>query len=181
MHANNQEKVRLNIQQYIASGIIESYVLGLASPEEASQLERLLPFYPELQAALSDFEFQLELFAIQHEEPPPPGLFQKIQDRVRDLPAVRDQPDSHRGHKRNDGSSAEDYIHVRDSSTHIRVHKYWRIAFIVIFILSKLLLAAFIYYFIQYRHSEREMRSLRDQQIKTNKSQLSPETQDNEK
>jgi len=37
--------------------------MGLASPEEASQLERLLPFYPELQSALSDFGFQLELFA----------------------------------------------------------------------------------------------------------------------
>jgi len=56
----------LNIQQYITSGIIETYVMGLASPEEASQLERLLPFYPELQSALSDFGFQLELFAIQH-------------------------------------------------------------------------------------------------------------------
>ncbi|MBN9380749.1 MAG: hypothetical protein J0H74_08295 [Chitinophagaceae bacterium] len=169
----------MKIQQYIASGIIESYVLGLASPEEASQLERLLPFYPELQAALSDFEFQLELFSIQHEEPPPPGLFQKIQDRVRDLPAVKDQPSGH-GERRG-GRSDDDYIHVKENSTHIRVHKYWRIAFIVIFILSKLLLAAFIYYFIQYRHSEREMQTLRDQQVKTNKAQLSPETQDNEK
>lgn len=181
MHANNQEKVRLNIQQYIASGIIESYVLGLASPEEASQLERLLPFYPELQAALSDFGFQLELFAIQHEEPPPPGLFQKIQDRVRDLPVVRDDPNGHENRRGNDGRSADEYLHVRDTSTHIRVHKYWRIAFIVIFILSKLLLIAFIYYFIQYRHSEREMQSLRDQQTKENKVQLSPETQSNVK
>jgi len=48
----------LNIQQYISSGIIEIYVMGLASAEEASQLERLLPFFPELRAALSDFGFQ---------------------------------------------------------------------------------------------------------------------------
>jgi anti-sigma factor RsiW len=75
----------LNIQQYIASGIIESYVLGLASPKEASRLERLLSFYPELQAAVSEFGFQLELFAIQYVEPPPQGLFSRIQDRVREI------------------------------------------------------------------------------------------------
>lgn len=179
MYANNQEKTRLNIQQYITSGIIESYVLGLASPEEVSQLERLLPFYPELQAAVSEFGFQLELFAIQNEEPPPPGLFQKIQDRLPELPAVKDRPPGNgSGHG---GHSADDYIPVKESSTHIRVHKYWRIAFIVIFILSKLLLAAFIYYFIQYRHSEREMQSLREQQAKTEKARLSPESQDNDK
>ena len=57
----------MNIDQYIKSGIIETYVMGLATPEEASQLERLLPFYAELQAAISDFSFQVELFAIQHE------------------------------------------------------------------------------------------------------------------
>jgi len=169
----------LNIQQYIASGIIESYVLGLASSDEASQLERLLPFYPELQAALSDFGFQLELFAIQHEEPPPPGLFSRIQDKVKDLPAIRERPSGHG--TRNGGATGDDYIPVKENSTHIRVHKYWRIAFIVVFILSKLLLAAFIYYFIQYRHSEREMRLLREQQIKANKVQLSPESQDNDK
>jgi len=180
MHANNQERVRLNIQQYIASGIIESYVLGLATPEEASHLERLLPFYPELQAALSDFGFQLELFAIQHEEPPPPGLFLKIQDRVRKLPAVRERPSGDGARARKGGRSEDDYIHVKENSTHIRVHKYWRIAFIVVFILSKLLLAAFIYYFIQYRHSQREMQSLREQQVKEHKVQLSPESQNND-
>lgn len=163
----------MNIQQYIASGIIETYVMGLASAEETSQLERLLPFYPELQAALSDFGFQLELFAIQHEEPPPPGIFQKIQDKVRELPVLRDPERS----GRRAGGKDPGYIHVKESSTHIRVHKYWRIAFIAIFILSKLLLAAFIYYFIQFRHSEHEMQSLKDQQIKTNKADLSPESQ----
>ena len=179
MHANNQEKIRLNIQQYIASGIIESYVLGLASPEEASQLERLLPFYPELQAALSDFGFQLELFAIQHEEPPPPGLFQRIEDRIRDLPAVK-KPSNGQPND-NAGRQGDDFIPIQENSTHIRVHRYWRIAFIIIFILSKLLLAGFIYYFIQYRNSDREVRLLRDQQVKTDKARLSPEAQDNEK
>jgi hypothetical protein len=94
---------------------------------------------------------------------------------------VKDEPDG-KGDRRDNGRrSADEYLHVKDSSTHIRVHKYWRIVFIVIFILSKLLLIAFIYYFLQYRHSEQEMRYLRDQQIKESKGQLSPETQGNVK
>jgi len=171
VHDHHQKKAGLNIQQYIASGIIESYVLGLASPEEASQLERLLPFYPELQAAVSDFGFQVELFAIQHEVPPPPGSFSKIQDRWRELPAVKG-PIRPTG-KGSSGKKENEYVPVKESSTHIRVHKYWRIAFIVVFILSKLLLFGFIYFLLQYRHAERDLRAMQGQQ-KTNKANLSP-------
>ena len=168
----------MNIQQYIASGIIESYVLGLASPDEADQLERLLPFYPELQAAVSDFGFQVELFAIQNEIPPPAGSFSKIQDRWRDLPVVKSPVRS--SGKGSNSKKESEYVPVRESSTHIRVHKYWRIAFIVVFILSKLLLFGFIYFLLQYRHAERDLRAMQDQQ-KTNKANLSPDTQDNDK
>jgi len=148
-------------------------VLGLASPDEASQLERLLPFYPELQAAVSDFGFQVELYAIQNEAPPPSGSFSKIEDRLRELPAVV----RHTGKGSNDKKGNE-YIPVRESSTHIRVHKYWRIAFIVVFILSKLLLIGFIYFLIQYRHAERDLRTIQEH---TNKTNLSPDAQDNDK
>lgn len=168
----------MNIQQYIASGIIESYVLGLTSPDEAAQLERLLPFYPELQAAVSDFGFQVELFAIQCEAPPPPDSFSKIQDRCRDLPMVKNPVRS--TSKWSNSRKESEYVPVRENSTHIRVHKYWRTAFIVVFILSKLLLFGFIYYLLQYRHAERDLRAMQDHQ-KTNKANLSPDTQDNDK
>jgi hypothetical protein len=178
MHAYNPKETRLNIQQYITSGVIETYVMGLASPEEASQLERLLPFYPDLQAAISDFGFQLELFSIQHEEPPPPGTFQKIRDRVRELPAVKSPPIRE---KTRNARQEREYLHVQDSSTHIRVHKYWRVVFIAVFILSKLLLFGFIYYLLQFRHAQRDLRALEDQQVRSNKAQLSADPQDNDK
>ena len=181
MYDHHQKEISLNIQQYIASGIIESYVLGVASPDEATQLERLLPFYPELQAAISDFGFQIELFAIQNEVPPPPGTFLRIQDRVRELPAVKSpvRPGSREPHSQTDS----DYVHVKESSTHIRVHKYWRAAFIGIFILSKLLLFGFIYFLLQYKHSEKDLRALKDQQQqqKVNRASLSPEAADDDK
>jgi anti-sigma-K factor RskA len=50
----------VNIQEYISSGIIESYVLGLANPEERKEFERLAAEYPELREARDAFENSLE-------------------------------------------------------------------------------------------------------------------------
>jgi anti-sigma-K factor RskA len=50
----------VNIQEYISSGIIESYVLGLADPEERREFERLAEQHPELREARIAFEVSLE-------------------------------------------------------------------------------------------------------------------------
>ena len=50
----------MNIQEYISSGIIESYVLGLADPEERKEFERLMQEHPELHEARNAFEISLE-------------------------------------------------------------------------------------------------------------------------
>ena len=50
----------MNIQEYISSGIIESYVLGLADAEERREFERLAQEYPELREARNAFEMSLE-------------------------------------------------------------------------------------------------------------------------
>ncbi len=167
-------KTRVKIQEYIASGIIESYALGLASEEDVAQIERLLPFHPPLREALSDFEFQLELFALEHSVPPPPGAREKILDRLREVPAVRrvyrqDGQDDQKGKDR-----SSEYIPIEHSSTHIKVHKYWRPAFIAVFILSKILLALAIYYFVQNQHAQKEVQQLQEKLIKASGSTTEP-------
>jgi anti-sigma-K factor RskA len=144
----------LNIELYIQSGIVESYVLGLASPAEVAEFEQLLPHFPQLKDALSDFEYQLELFAIDHEVPPPPGSRERIEARLRETPAVRRPVREEKRYRRN---ATADYIRVEASSELIKVHKYWRTAFIAIFILSKILLALAIYYFVEYRHAQKQI------------------------
>jgi anti-sigma-K factor RskA len=150
----------VNIELYIQSGIVESYVLGLATPAEVQEFEQLLPHFPELKDALSDFEYQLELFAIDNEVPPPPGSRERIQARLREMPAVRRPVHEERRYKR--GSTGE-YIRVDATSDQIKVHKYWRVAFIAIFILSKILLALAIYYFIEYRHAQKQIINMEQQ------------------
>jgi anti-sigma-K factor RskA len=50
----------MNIKEYIASGIIEQYVLGLCTNEEAKELEQLRNQYPELKEAILQYEVELE-------------------------------------------------------------------------------------------------------------------------
>ena len=46
----------MDIKEYIQSGIIEQYVLGLANPEEVAELQLLRNEYPELNEAIAGFE-----------------------------------------------------------------------------------------------------------------------------
>ena len=54
----------MNIQAYIESGIIESYVLGMADDQERAELEQLSQQYPEIRAAMEAFELSLEQSAM---------------------------------------------------------------------------------------------------------------------
>ena len=68
----------MDIKEYISSGIVESYVLGLASDEERKEFEQLCKQYPELPAARTDFELALEKQAMENAIVPAPGLKDKI-------------------------------------------------------------------------------------------------------
>jgi anti-sigma-K factor RskA len=78
----------VDIQEYISSGIVESYVLGLASPEERSEFEQLCKQHPELLAARTAFELALEKQAMDNAIAPPAGLKNKILAEL-DSPAAK--------------------------------------------------------------------------------------------
>jgi len=50
----------MDIKEYISSGIIELYVMGLCSPEEEKELEALRPQYKELHEAILQYEKDME-------------------------------------------------------------------------------------------------------------------------
>lgn len=68
----------MNVKEYISSGIVESYVLGLTSPEEQAEFENMCRQYPEILQARIDFELALERQAIQNAVEPPSSLKQKV-------------------------------------------------------------------------------------------------------
>ncbi|HUQ66477.1 MAG TPA: anti-sigma factor [Flavitalea sp.] len=68
----------MNIQEYISSGIIESYVFGLASSEERIEFERLAVEFPELREARNNFELLLEEQLQRNVVTPPPVIKSKL-------------------------------------------------------------------------------------------------------
>lgn len=72
----------MDIQQYISSGIIELYVMDLCTEEEKKELDQLRSRYPELAAAIVDFECKLENRMMQSGQQPGPGTDIKILDTL---------------------------------------------------------------------------------------------------
>ena len=68
----------MNLQDYIASGIIESYVMGLASESERAEFEQMCAEYPALVAERRKFEESLEHYAAEHPVQPPSEVKVKV-------------------------------------------------------------------------------------------------------
>jgi anti-sigma-K factor RskA len=68
----------LNTQEYIQSGILESYVLGLASDEERREFEDMCAKHPEVLEARVAFEKSLEKQAFDNAVAPAPALKAKF-------------------------------------------------------------------------------------------------------
>jgi anti-sigma-K factor RskA len=72
----------LDIQEYISSGIIELYVLGMLSEQEAAEVRAYARQYPEVQQAIDQYEASLEQYARLHAVQPPVVLQEKIWHRL---------------------------------------------------------------------------------------------------
>jgi anti-sigma-K factor RskA len=68
----------VNVKEYILSGIVESYVLGLATETEQQEFEALCKQYPEVEQARSDFEQSIELQLMRDATAPPSAIKERI-------------------------------------------------------------------------------------------------------
>lgn len=68
----------MNVQEYILSGVVESYVLGLASTEERAEFERMCAAHSELRAAREAFELIVENQLLKQAIAPPAHIKSKI-------------------------------------------------------------------------------------------------------
>jgi anti-sigma-K factor RskA len=73
----------MDIKDYIASGVIENYVLGLASEQEAKALVCLAKIYPEIAEELLKTQESLEKLAEMGKLTPPDELKSKVMTAVR--------------------------------------------------------------------------------------------------
>ncbi len=72
----------MDIKAYIESGVVESYVLGLASPEEVAELEALSVQHSEVRAAVDAFAESIQQQAMGANIAPPPEIKQQLMERL---------------------------------------------------------------------------------------------------
>ena len=102
----------MDIKEFIASGILEHYVLGLTSEEEAQQVQAYAEQYPEVRKELDAIELALADFADANAVSMPEGLAKKILNNLDDSgkgeeqsTSTKAQPNSEKG-----GSSNREVI-----------------------------------------------------------------------
>lgn len=148
--------------QYLVETLLKPYLAGVATDAEKEEVEQLLATDPDIQVQIDDLELDLEQYVQQNAITPPPGLSSAIWQRIGDdqikkwepqpqtqfTPPVAEPPKS-------------SYIDVEVSDTHIRVHKYWRTAFIAVFILSKVFLVLGLYYYFKADSQAQEIERLK--------------------
>ena len=73
------------LEEYLASGIIEMYCLDMATPEEAKELERLCAQYPAVRKELEEAQSALVSFSKIYERKPPGHMGGRILNSVEEL------------------------------------------------------------------------------------------------
>lgn len=75
----------MNIKEYISSGILEHYVLGLASEQERKEVEMYAQTQPKIQEELDAIELTMEQYAQLHAIEKPVGIGSKINVQIDEL------------------------------------------------------------------------------------------------
>lgn len=81
----------MNTKEYISSGIIESYILGHASPEEAGILECVIKNNAEVKAAFEEAQKTLENLATAQAVTPPSDLKSKIWNKIQNEQVLEEE------------------------------------------------------------------------------------------
>lgn len=72
----------MNIQEFISSGVLESYVLGTASSDEIKKIWELQKIYPEITAEIEAIEAALLAYAEHGVQELSPGLKSKVEKQL---------------------------------------------------------------------------------------------------
>ena len=137
---------------YLKDGILEAYLLGLTTEKEKEEVEQLLATDKDVLVELNELETDMEAYFLRNAVPPPPSIREAVSLRISEteIKKWKEVPHSRTSQESAETRSNEQsYVHVEVDDTHIRVHKYWRPAFIAVFVLSKIFLILGLYYYFK--------------------------------
>ncbi len=78
----------MNINDYILSGVVESYVLGLAEGDEREEFERMCALYPQVAEARDAFEQSLERHLLTGAKQPPQHVHARLLSTIKKPPVL---------------------------------------------------------------------------------------------
>ncbi len=81
----------MNIEEYIASGILEAYVLGGLDPKEIQEVETMASRYPEVKKEILSLQETFETYAESTAVKPRPELKHKIMEQLSSNDDVSEQ------------------------------------------------------------------------------------------
>ena len=155
--------------QYLTDGLLESYPLGTLSQENREQARQLIATDTDLASELEELELEMEQYFMQHAVSPPHSITTALQQRLGGSalqkwtepyePFTREAPQPE--------PNRSPYVDVEVSDTHLRVHKNWRTALIMIFVLGKIFLAFGLYHYFRANSLAQEVERLRAPQQTT--------------
>lgn len=138
----------MNVQEYIDNGLVESYVLGISTPEEKEEIELLLKASPELRTELQSVERTLHRLLLQDAVPPPVELRARTLTPYNWADANPQEPP---------GGKKANYTFINiapNQNDYITVHRMWKWILFAAFLLFKFCLFLAIYFYFKYRQVE---------------------------
>ncbi|WP_420151353.1 anti-sigma factor [Spirosoma sp.] len=72
----------MNVTEYIASGILESYVMGVVTDQERREVECLSSIYPTIRQELDELSAALENYAFMHRVEPPASVKERLLQQI---------------------------------------------------------------------------------------------------
>ena len=140
----------MDIKEYIASGILESYALGTVSEQERREVECMSAIYPEIREALVNYQLQIEKVASANAITPP----SELKDRV--LSAVYEEidKDTEKGKVVQGDFGTKEYL---------RQKRNWKIMAAASFTLFILVTGSLIFSYTNYSSLESKVASIREQ------------------
>ncbi len=90
----------MNIQEYISSGVLESFLLGQLSPAEEEEVLAMAKEHPEIREELDKIAATFEALAVRTAAPPPIGLKRKIMHQIKPKERVRGSSSGQTGRKK---------------------------------------------------------------------------------
>jgi len=157
----------VEIKKLMESGLMETYVMGIATEDEIQQVLSLKRTHPEFKNALDQLEFDMETLAQQMSIEPPAGTLEKIEHEINEIQrrnqSIQTAPEPAFRYDRTgqQNTKQERYIEVESESNQMRVNKAWKWAFIAVFVLGKIFLATAIYFYLENRQAQEQIKELK--------------------